>query len=329
MGVFNFLKSLKSGQTEASSESEPPIPAEEKKYYQVDSYYTETVPTLSVGIDGNYRRRKVVTFSERQKTAFPSKNGLYPAEILLLEYCSYGTYPHPRNGYPGFWWFEYGIRNIGYYLSELERRDFIRMDPGKGKYSLTELGGAELGENKYVPIMHKEKGKTIDDATFGPIFNVWEINRRMGQEHRNDWQNIINEVKAEMQKYTVQKAEKREEFLKREESRNPKFVSEIRAMDKKIASQDAQLSKIREAEKRFEQGEDIDALIAFWENLWENGGLLFNGSKWTFRLPDLYIKQKRYDDALRILKRIDNPAYQEKKKSYIAKIQTAKKKGAK
>lgn len=313
MGLFNFLK-----KQNPSGKSEPPIPNEEKQYYQPDSYY------VSVTHPGTVFEKKVIPFQERKSISFPSKRGLYVAEILLLEYCSHGTYPHPKNGYPGFWWFEYGMRNIGYYLSELERRGFICTDSEKGKYRLTKLGETELSENKYVPIMHKEKDKTSEDARFGPVFNVWEINRRMGQEHRDDWGNIIDEVKREMQKHTAQKASKREEFLKKEESRNPKFVAEIRTMDNMLANQDAQLSKIQEAEKRYEQDKDIEALIAFWENIWANGGLLFNGSKWTFRLPDLYIKQKRYDDALKIVKRIKNPAYQDKAASYVEKIQKAK-----
>lgn len=296
------------------------IPEDERKYYQSDEYYTFKA------YEGTQFEYDVVTFEDRKKTCVPSKNGLFPAEILLLEYCSYGTYPHPKNGYPGFWWFKYGIRNVGYYLAELERRGFICMDSEKEKYRLTVLGKSELEENKYVPIMHKECSNTSDDSRFGPVFNIWEINRRMGKEHRNDWKNIIDEVKIEMQKNSAQKARERETFLKEEERRNTKFVSEIRAIDKIIFEQDAQISQIREAEEQYEKSKDIWALIEFWENIWENGGILFNGSKWTFRLTELYIKQKRYDDALRILKKINDPAYQKKKKTYIEKIQEEKKK---
>lgn len=317
MGLFGFLKKQSS-----LGKGEPPIPKEEKKYYQPDSYY------VSVTHPGTVFEKRVIPFQERKSISLPSKRGLYVAEILLLEYCSYGTYPNPKNGYPGFWWFEYGMRNVGCYLSELERRGFICMDLKRGKYRLTDLGETELRENKYVPIMHKDSRKTSEDARFGPVFNVWEINRRMEQEHRNDWQNIIDEVKAEIQRHTDQKKEKKS-ISERRGSMNPKFVAEIRAMDKKLEEQDAQLSKIKEAEKKYAQDKDIDALILFWEKIWSGGGLLFNGSKWAFRLPDLYIKQKRYDDALRILKKINNPAYQERKKSYIEKVQSAKKKAEK
>lgn len=315
MSFLDFLK-----KPSPSNKGEPPIPDEEKQYYRPDSYY------VSVTHPGTMFERRVIPFQERKALSFPSKRGLYVAEILLLEYCSYGTYPHPKNGYPGFWWFEYGIRNIGYYLSDLEKRGFLCMDAAKGKYRLTALGESELKENQYVPILHKAKDKTAEDARFGPAFNVWEINRRMGQENRDDWQNIIDEVKAEIGADKVQKAEEREKLLKDEGLGNSPTASKICAMDKTLTDQETQLSDIQEAERTYEQTKDIASLIAFWENIWAHGGPLFNGSKWFFRLPDLYIKQKRYDDALKILEKIKNPAYQDKAKKYVEKIENAKSK---
>lgn len=98
---------------------------------------------------------------------------------------------------------------------------------------------------------------------------------------------------------------------------------EIR-LQTELKAQNMQINSVQAAEKTFESDGNIDALIEFWENIWSNGGLLFNGSKWTFRLPDLYIKQKRYDDALRILKKIRNPYYIDKKNSYIERIEKLK-----
>ena len=96
------------------------ITPDEKPFYQPDEYYTlESYPETLLS-------QKVVTFEERKKTTFPSSNGLYIGEIMLLEYCNKGTYPKPKNGYPGFWWFKYGIRDIGHALESLEKRGFIR-----------------------------------------------------------------------------------------------------------------------------------------------------------------------------------------------------------
>lgn len=106
--------------------------------------------------------------------------------------------------------------------------------------------------------------------------------------------------------------------------KNKIFDTKIKEINDELSKQDEQLYKIHEAEHEFDKSKDFDKIIEFWEQLWSNGGLLFNGSKWTFRLPDLYIKVKRYDDALRILEKIKNPIYQDKKMGYIDKIEKLK-----
>ena len=50
---------------------------------------------------------------------------------------------------------------------------------------------------------------------------------------------------------------------------------------------------IKKAEEVYEKNKDMDTLINFWENLWQSGGLKFEGVYWHFRLIDLYIKVKR------------------------------------
>lgn len=120
MGLFDFFK--KKDKADVAPKSIPiktSVPESEKKFYQPDSYYTDVVA------EGTAFERRVITFEERKKTAVPSKRGLYPAEILLLEYCSKGTYPGPKNGYPGFWWCAYGIRDVGAALKSLEERGYI------------------------------------------------------------------------------------------------------------------------------------------------------------------------------------------------------------
>lgn len=88
----------------------------------------------------------------------------------------------------------------------------------------------------------------------------------------------------------------------------------------RLEAQDQQLAAVHQAEEAFANTGDIGSLIEFWEDIWANGGLLFNGSRWTFRLPDLYIKIEDYDNALRILGQIKNPEYQEKVYSYIERV---------
>ena len=140
MGMFDFLKS-KSTQSEndyspitidsshgthsgkvkyADSRS---IASDERQYYRPDDYYT------TYSYPGTEMARRVITFDERKKISYPTKRGLFVAEILLLEYCSYGKYPKPSSGYPGLWWFEYGIRDVGHALESLEERGFLCWAP--------------------------------------------------------------------------------------------------------------------------------------------------------------------------------------------------------
>ena len=126
MGIFDLFK--KKDKTAPITHTKPvkeTVPESEKKFYQPDAYYTDVVA------EGTAFERKVITFEDRKKTAIPSQRGLYPAEILLLEYCSKGTYPGPKNGYPGFWWFAYGIRDVGAALKNLEERGYIAFASAK------------------------------------------------------------------------------------------------------------------------------------------------------------------------------------------------------
>lgn len=119
MGLFDSFKK-KAGNSVDQKPNVLTVPESEKKYYQPDGYYTAKI------YEGTPFEKTVITFDERKKTSIPSERGLYVAEILLLEYCSYGKYPAPSNGYPGFWWFEYGIRDVAAALKSLELRGFIK-----------------------------------------------------------------------------------------------------------------------------------------------------------------------------------------------------------
>lgn len=330
------------------------IEAAEKRCYQPDEYYTyESYP-------GKAMSRPVITFEERKKTCIPSERGLYVAEILLLEYCRKGNYPNPKLGYPGFWWFEYGIRDVGRALKSLGKRGFIQMASARDsvgsltvaelkkllkevhapvsgkkaelmkraqqvvpddildkagidcKYRLTELGKQELEDNAYVPYMHSVPDKTIEGIPEEEQFNVWRINRVLGRGDKSHWMEVVESIKKKVDERTDQREKK---FMQELKEFNPQGYRELKA-------QDEQLAVIEKMEDRYEIDHNIDALIAFWENLWQKGGLKFEGASWHFRLPDLYIKVKRYGDALKFCKkiRIKKPEYRDKADGYIAKI---------
>ena len=132
MGIFDFLKKSTQSHPNAPTNildkpvkktmswaDSSTIAPDERKYYQPDEYYT------FITHPGTTFERRVISFEERKKLSFPTTNGLYVGEVLLLEYCSYGKYPKPASGYPGFWWFEYGIRDVGHMLESLEKRGYL------------------------------------------------------------------------------------------------------------------------------------------------------------------------------------------------------------
>ncbi len=367
MGLFDlFKKKEKPVQVTQAKTKKDTIPERDKKYYQPEEYYTDVVA------EGTPFEKRVISFEERKKTAIPSGRGLYPAEILLLEYCSKGTYPGPKTGYPGFWWFEYGIRDVGAALKNLEERGYIAFASAKEsvnsltipqlkellmehresttgkkaelvarvsdtiteekllsagvqpKYRLTEIGMQELSENAYVPYMHSVHNKTTEDDRFGMTFNVWSINKILGSGDKSNWKNIVDEQEHKMNKETA--------------DRNDAFMKDLKKIDPEgyrvLKTQDQQIEAVQKAKEKFNEDKDIDSYIAFWEMVWENGGLKFEGAGWHFELLDLYIKAKRYDDALAFVKKLKRtkPTYAYKSDAYIEKIeglkakQTAKKK---
>ena len=100
----------------------------------------------------------------------------------------------------------------------------------------------------------------------------------------------------------------------------------FRKLEAKLQSQDQQIAAVQAAAEKYANDKDIDSYIEFWEGIWANGGLKFEGAKWHFTLPDLYIKKKRYDDALKLVKKIKikKPAYSDKADKYIIRIEGLK-----
>ena len=164
MGLLGFLKSniavstnglgskavRNSADSYADSDS---IAPDERPFYQPDNYYTYySYPGTELAV-------RVITFEERKQSTYPSKRGLYVAEIMLLEYCSQGKYPKPKGGYPGLWWFKYGIRDVGHALESLKDRGFIQWAPKSGN-----LVGMKVDELKQILISAglSDNGKKAD-----------------------------------------------------------------------------------------------------------------------------------------------------------------------
>lgn len=362
MGLLDLFKKKKKKQIASVIEYDvkTSVPESEKKFYQPDEYYVDVVH------EGTIFEHRVVTFEKRKKTAIPSERGLYPAEILLLYYCSKSRYPEPKNGYPGFWWFSYGIRDVGAALKNLEERGYIKfgsisnsvssftvaqlkeilvahgqstigkkaelvervsttvpeielVNAGlKVKYILTEMGSLELAENAYVPYMHKTNKKTVENEKLKVEFNVWSINKLLGTGDKSNWKAIVDEQEHKMNQKTT---EYNETFM-----RDLKQIYPTGYYD--LTMQDRQIADVHKARGKYDESKDLNGYIDFWEMLWANGGLIFEGVRWHFELPDLYIKAKRYDDALDFVLNLKNkkPIYAYKSDIYVNKIENIKSK---
>lgn len=303
MNLFSKLLSMKNNisvQSENEEPAETPIPEEDKRFYQADSYYTNVV------YPGTAFEKRVVTFAERKLTAIPSEHGLFVPEILMLSYSH--LYPKPKRGYPGFWWFNYGIRNVGAVLQSLAMRGFLEYDFKSEKYRLTDLGRKELSDNEYVVFVHKNSKRTD--------YTAWEMNLEIGKGDKSRYKEIaqmhgIVDIKEE--------TKERQSNLAKKEKLPLNKVASLNTIDKQIEA-------IQTADAQYKEDQDVEYYIDFWEKLWNSNGLLFNGSKWAFTLTDIYIKEKRYDDALKSLNYIRNyrfcDYYTDKIKRYEEKIRT-------
>lgn len=171
MGIFDIFKKKTKEKDSATTAQETllkqtaAIPESEKKYYQPDSYY------MVKSHEGTPFESEVISFEQRKETSIPSDRGLYVPEILMLHFCI--KYPNPKKGYPGYWWYKYGIRDVGSVYESLVERGFLEVSDKTGKYQLTDLGKAELKENAYVPYMHSHSKHYIYGMGLKSIVGCW------------------------------------------------------------------------------------------------------------------------------------------------------------
>lgn len=66
---------------------------------------------------------QIIPIEERVKHMQPIAEGLYAHEILALSYAK--TYHLSGDEYQGFWWWRYGVRDVGGMLMSLQSRGFV------------------------------------------------------------------------------------------------------------------------------------------------------------------------------------------------------------
>ena len=140
------------------------------------------------------------------------------------------------------------------------------------------------------------------------------------------WEEAASTRKQKRENFFADKTKQHNTFLEEMKARNPAWYSKMKKLNASLAAQDRQLQKVQAAEARYKITGDLEWYVDFWESLWANGGLVFHGSKWWFTLPDLYFKQKRFDDVIafcEMAKARDN-GVNEKADRYIQRAQECK-----
>lgn len=72
-----------------------------------------------------FSEEEIVPVEKRIKKAVPSKQGLYPHEVMLLDYAS--SFYTDQVSFQGFWWYQYGVRNVDHCLKSLLERGFLKI----------------------------------------------------------------------------------------------------------------------------------------------------------------------------------------------------------
>jgi hypothetical protein len=89
-------------------------------------------PVLSIKIMSS-SEDEIVPAEERIKEAIASIHGLYPHEVLVLHCApSFYTNDNDPDGFQGFWWYRYGVRDVPAVLSSLLERGFLQIGDLKG-----------------------------------------------------------------------------------------------------------------------------------------------------------------------------------------------------
>ncbi len=87
-----------------------------------------TTETVSSGGD------EVITVEKRIKNSIASKQGLYPHEVLALDYAH--SFYISGNSFQGFWWYKYGVRAVDKCLHSLLERGFLQVGDLQSAISL-------------------------------------------------------------------------------------------------------------------------------------------------------------------------------------------------
>ncbi|MBB6635691.1 SAP domain-containing protein [Cohnella thailandensis] len=117
MSIFNFFKKKRQVESKPAVKPIPEVPFKFAK--------TNATPVITVSSEVRSEADDVVPTTIRVKTAIPSKHGLYPHELLMLDYAA--SFYTEDNNFQGFWWYRYGVRSVVDGLYSLLERGFLQI----------------------------------------------------------------------------------------------------------------------------------------------------------------------------------------------------------
>ena len=130
---------------------------------QSDNYY-KTNP-----FEGTPFSKPVVIYDDAIKKSWKSASGLYPPEIIAIYFCN--IHPNPKTGYPAWYWFKYGIRDVASFQQKLEKKGLIEK-ASDGKWMPSQKGEQELKDNEFIVWAHRNPNVDgVDAWTIGKILD--------------------------------------------------------------------------------------------------------------------------------------------------------------
>ena len=124
MGLFDFLKKKKPTQ---SSGTEHEVPGSQVTKYEMPapSFVKKEVIAKSTLVEISVEQDGPPLLSNLLKVATPSNQGLYPHEILMLEYAP--RFKAKGNTFQNFWYWQYSVTDPQAILDSLFERGFTKM----------------------------------------------------------------------------------------------------------------------------------------------------------------------------------------------------------
>lgn len=141
--IFNLSKEKAELNTQLSSQECLPKIEETCSF---ESVADETIPDI-------------IPLNVLLKRTTPTKRGLYPHEILMLDYAHTFSTESKKQDFQGFWYYEYSVEHPEAVLKSLETRNFIR--PGDLQSTVQHLTVSEI-KQELKTIGQKVSGKKSD-----------------------------------------------------------------------------------------------------------------------------------------------------------------------